>query len=381
MKFLSLIVRNALRNKRRSLLTLASITLSLFLMTTLLTVMTELERPPAAKEAAFRLVTRSAVSLGTPLPVSYQQPINQIAGVASTMQMQWFGGVYVDERNFFAQFACEPAKFAGLFPEYRIDRAQLADFVSDRTGCLAGRRLADRFGWKVGDRITLQGRIFPVDLVLTVRALFDAEDSSALFFNIEYLNEGLKPLGSGDVVGTFYIMAKSADDIPRIMDAVDAKFRNSLAQTKTETERAFQLSFVSMLGNIKTLIVSISSVIVFAILLVVANTIGMSIRERTTEIAVLKTIGFRNRLVFALLLAESLCLGLIAWLIGSVGARLLYSSIDFGAINLMFIQRLEVTPQTLAIGFGVAMLIASLSTIVPAYRAAQMTIATALRNV
>ena len=381
MKFLSLIVRNALRNKRRSLLTLASITLSLFLMTTLLTVMTELERPPAAKEAAFRLVTRSAVSLGTPLPVSYQQPINQIAGVASTMQMQWFGGVYVDERNFFAQFACEPAKFAGLFPEYRIDRAQLADFVSDRTGCLAGRRLADRFGWKVGDRITLQGRIFPVDLVLTVRALFDAEDSSALFFNIEYLNEGLKPLGSGDVVGTFYIMAKSADDIPRIMDAVDAKFRNSLAQTKTETERAFQLSFVSMLGNIKTLIVSISSVIVFAILLVVANTMGMSIRERTTEIAVLKTIGFRNRLVFALLLAESLCLGLIAWLIGSVGARLLYSSIDFGAINLMFIQRLEVTPQTLAIGFGVAMLIASLSTIVPAYRAAQMTIATALRNV
>jgi len=381
MKFLSLIVRNALRNKRRSLLTLASITLSLFLMTTLLTVVTELERPPAAKEAAFRLVTRSAVSLGTPLPVSYQQTINQIAGVASTMQMQWFGGVYVDERNFFAQFACEPAKFAGLFPEYRIDRAQLADFVSDRTGCLVGRRLADRFGWKVGDRITLQGRIFPVDLVLTVRALFDAEDSSALFFNIEYLNEGLKPLGSGDVVGTFYIMAKSADDIPRIMDTVDAKFRNSLAQTKTETERAFQLSFVSMLGNIKTLIVSISSVIVFAILLVVANTIGMSIRERTTEIAVLKTIGFRNRLVFALLLAESLCLGLIAWLIGSVGARLLYSSIDFGAINLMFIQRLEVTPQTLAIGFGVAMLIASLSTIVPAYRAAQMTIATALRNV
>ena len=381
MKFLSLIVRNALRNKRRSLLTLASIALSLFLMTTLLTVMTELERPPAAKEAAFRLVTRSAVSLGTPLPVSYQQTIDQIAGVASTMQMQWFGGVYVDERNFFAQFACEPGKFAGLFPEYRIDRAQLADFVSDRTGCLVGRRLADRFGWKVGDRITLQGRIFPVDLVLTVRALFDAEDSSALFFNIEYLNEGLKPLGSGDVVGTFYIMAKSAEDIPRIMDTVDAKFRNSLAQTKTETERAFQLSFVSMLGNIKTLIVSISSVIVFAILLVVANTMGMSIRERTTEIAVLKTIGFRNRLVFTLLLAESLCLGLIAWLIGSVGARLLYSSLDFGAINLMFIQRLEVTPQTLAIGFGVAMLIASLSTIVPAYRAAQMTIATALRNV
>jgi putative ABC transport system permease protein len=136
-----------------------------------------------------------------------------------------------------------------------------------------------------------------------------------------------------------------------------------------------------MLGNIKTLIVSISSVIVFAILLVVANTMGMSIRERTTEIAVLKTIGFRNRLVFALLLAESLCLGLIAWLIGSVGARLLYSSLDFAAMNLMFVQRLEVTPQTLAIGFGVAMLIASLSTIVPAYRAAQMTIATALRNV
>src|SRR5258706_13637114 len=177
MKFLSLILRNALRNKRRSLLTLASITLSLFLMTTLLTVVTELERRPAAQEAAFRLVTRSAVSLGTPLPVSYQQTIDQIPGVAATMQMQWFGGVYVDERNFFAQFGCEPAKFARLFPEYKIDRAELADFVRDRTGCLVGRRLADRFGWKVGDRITLQGRIFPVDLILTIRGLFDAEDS------------------------------------------------------------------------------------------------------------------------------------------------------------------------------------------------------------
>jgi putative ABC transport system permease protein len=165
------------------------------------------------------------------------------------------------------------------------------------------------------------------------------------------------------------------------MDAVDAKFRNSLAQTKTETERAFQLSFVSMLGNIKTLIISVSSVIVFTILLVVANSMGMSIRERTTEIAVLKTMGFRNRLILMLLISESLLLGLIAWLLGSVGARMLYSNLDYSKISLFFLERLHVTTRTLLIGLGVAMLIAFASTIVPAYRAAKMTIATALRNV
>ncbi|MCI0337275.1 MAG: ABC transporter permease [Acidobacteria bacterium] len=381
MKFLRLIWLNAVRNRRRSILTVLSIALSLFLMTTLLTVVTELERVPAAQEAALRLVTRNAISLANPLPIAYQQQIDLIPGVATTMQMQWFGGVYVDESNFFAQFGCEPRKFARMYPEYRIDPAQLSDFVRDRTGCLAGRILVDRYGWKIGDRITLQGRIFPVDLQLTIRAIYDGEDTTALFFDQEYLNESLKSQGDADYIGTIFIMAKSAEDVPRIMDAVDEKFRNSLAQTKTETERAFQLSFVSMLGNIKTLIISVSSVIVFTILLVVANSMGMSIRERTTEIAVLKTMGFRNRLVLILLVSESLLLGLIAWLLGSVGARMLYNNLDYTKINLFFIGRLEVTPNTVLIGFGVAMLIAFASTIVPAYRAAKMTIATALRNV
>ena len=381
MKYLRLIWRNALRNRRRSVLTVLSIALSLFLMTTLLTVVTELEKPPSSQDASLRLVTRNAVSLGEPLPMAYQKVIDQIPGVAATTQMQWFGGVYVDERNFFAQFGCEPEKISKVFPDYRIDPSQLDSFIRDRTGALAGRKLAERFGWKIGDRITLQGRIFPTDLQLTIRAIYDYEDPSALFFNQKYLDESLKGNDYEGSIGTFYIMAKSADDVPKIMDAVDAKFHNSLAQTKTETERAFQLSFVSMLGNIKTLIISVSSVIVFMILLVVANTMGMSIRERTTEIAVLKTMGFRRRLVLELLIAESLCLGLIAWLFGSVGARLLYSSIDFSKMNVIFIQGLDVTPQTLVIGLGVAILIAFTSTIVPAYRATQMTIAAALRNI
>jgi putative ABC transport system permease protein len=381
MKFLRLIWLNALRNKRRSILTVLSIALSLFLMTTLLTVVTELERKPAAEEAMLRLVTRNAISLANPLPVAYQQQIEQIPGVAVSMQMQWFGGVYIDERNFFAQFGCEPRKLARMYPEYKIDPTQLSDFVRDRTGTLVGQKLAERYGWKIGDRITLQGRIFPVDLQLTIRGIYESEDSSAIYFDQEYLNENLKSQGEGDTIGTIFIMAKSAADVPRIMDAVDARFRNSLAQTKTETERAFQLSFVSMLGNIKTLIISVSSVIVFTILLVVANTMGMSIRERTTEIAVLKTMGFRTKLVLFLLVSESLLLGLLAWLLGSVGARMLYSSLDYSKMNLFFIERLEVKPQTLLIGFGVAMLIAFASTIAPAYRAAKMTIASALRNV
>jgi len=381
MKYLGLIWRNALRNRRRSILTVTSIGLSLFLITTLLTVVTELEKPPKAREAALRLVTRNAVSLATPLPVAYQQVIDLIPGVSATSVIQWFGGIYIDERNFFAQFGCEPQKISRVFPDFQVDPAQLAEFINDRTGAMAGIKLVERFGWKIGDRITLQGRIFPVDLQLTIRAIYDGEDPSALYFNQKYLQESLRGGDSEGEIGTIFIMARTPEDVPKIMDAVDAKFHNSLAQTKTETERAFQLSFVSMLGNIKTLIISISSVIVFMILLIVANTMGMSIRERTTEIAVLKTIGFRNRLVLTLLVAESLCLGLIAWLVGSLGARLLYSSIDFSKIPFMFIQSLYVTPRTLAIGFGIAMLIAFASTIVPAYRAARMTIAAALRNV
>jgi putative ABC transport system permease protein len=380
-KYLQLIWRNALRNRRRSALTVTSIALSLFLITTLLTVVSELEKPPAAQEASLRLVTRNAVSLGTPLPIAYQQVIDQIEGVVATTQLQWFGGIYVDERNFFAQFGCEPEKMSKLYPDMKVDPGQLANFINDQTGAMAGIKLIERFGWKIGDRITLQGRIFPTDLQLTIRAIYDGEDPSALFFNQRYLQESLKSTEYDGYIGTFTIMAKSAEDVPKIMDAVDSKFRNSLAQTKTETERAFQLSFVSMMGNVKTLIISVSSVIVFMILLIVANTVGMSIRERTTEIAVLKTIGFHNRVVLALLLAESFCLALIAWLIGSLGARLLYSSLDFTKINMPFLQSLNVTSQTLAIGFGVAMLIAFASTIVPAYRAARMTIATALRNV
>ncbi len=383
MKYFRLIWRNAWRNKRRSGLTVLSIALSLFLMTSLLTVVTEFERPPASQAATLRLVTRNAVSLATPLPVAYGRQIEQLPGVALTMQMQWFGGVYIDERNFFAQFGCEPDKLARMYPENKYDPGELAAFIRDQTGCLVGKRLVERFGWKVGDRVTLQGRIFPVDLQLTIRGTYDGPDPTALFFNQRYLRESLKASSRGDAdyIGTIFVMAKTPEDVPRLMDAIDAKFRNSLAQTKTETERAFELSFVSMLGNIKTLIVSVSSVIVFTILLVVANTMGMSIRERTTEIAVMKTMGFRSRLVLALLVAESLLLALLAWLIGSVGARLLYSSIDFTQLNFPFIQRLLVTPQTLLIGLGVALLIALASTLVPAYRASQMTIASALRNI
>jgi putative ABC transport system permease protein len=203
MKFLRLIWINALRNKRRSTLTVLSIALSLFLMTTLLTVVTELERTPASQEAALRLVTRNAISLANPLPIAYQQQIDQVSGVTATMQMQWFGGIYVDERNFFAQFGCEPHKFSRIFPELKVDPIPLGDFIRDRTGCLVGRKLVDRYGWKIGDRITLQGRIFPADLQLTIRAIYDGEDASVLFFNQEYLNESLKSQGTADSIGTF----------------------------------------------------------------------------------------------------------------------------------------------------------------------------------
>jgi putative ABC transport system permease protein len=374
---LAFVWKNITRNRRRTVLTILSIALSLFLLSTLMTVLTELGRESPDGDQHLRLVVRRASSLGDPLPESYLDRLKRVPGVRMVHALSWFGGIYVDERNFFANFGCDPETLFLMFNENRAPPEQLAAFKKERTAAVAGRKLAERFKWRLGDKITLQGTIYPVDLEFTLRGIYTGLDETAFFFHHAYLDEAL---GRPGKVGTFWLKAASAAEVPVIAERVDAMFKNSDAETKTETERAFQLGFVAMLGNIKTLISSISSVVVFTILLVTANTMAMSIRERAREIAILKTLGFTRRRLLGLLVAESAGIALAGGLLGTLGARLFYSLVDVWKHTQGFFPIFVVEPETIAVGLLLSVLIGVTSAAVPAYRVSQQTIAHALRR-
>ncbi len=369
--------KNMVRNRRRTVLTVLSIGLSLFLLSTLMTVLTELERESEGGDQHLRLVVRRASSLGDPLPEAYLEKLKRVPGVRMVSVLSWFGGIYVDERNFFANFGCDPETIFPMWNENRLPPEQLAAFQKERTAAVAGRKLAERFGWRLGDKITLQGTIYPIDLEFTLRGIYTGLDETAFFFHHAYLDEAL---GRPGKVGTFWLKAATAADVPRIAERVDALFKNSDAETKTETERAFQLGFVAMLGNIKSLVVSISSVVVFTILLVTANTMAMAIRERAREIAILKTLGFRRRQILGLLMGESAAIALAGGLLGTVGARCFYSIFDVWKHTKGFFPIFIVEPETIAVGLVLAVLIGLVSAALPAYRTSGQTIAAALRR-
>ena len=377
MNTISLIWKNIARNRRRTVLTVLSIGLSLFLLSTLMTVLTELERESPDGDQHLRLVVRRASSLGDPLPEAYLEKLKRVPGVRLAHVLSWFGGVYVDERNFFANFACDPETLFAMFNENHVPPEQLAAFKKERTAAVAGRKLAERFTWRLGDAITLKGTIYPVDLEFTLRGTYTGLDETAFFFHHAYLDEAL---GRPGKVGTFWLKAATADEVPRIIDRVDAMFKNSDAETKTETERAFQLGFVAMLGNVKTLVVGISSVVVFTILLVTANTMAMAIRERAREIAVLKTLGFSRGRILGLLMGESAAIAFAGGLVGTLGARLFYSAVDVWKHTQGFFPIFIVEPETIALGLTLAVLIGMASAAIPAYRMSRQTIAQALRR-
>ncbi len=379
MKFFGLIVRNALRNRRRTILTVLSISVALFMLATLRTILTELNRPDVEEGLkARRIVVRRATSLVDPLPEAHRETLRRIPGVLLVNTMNWFGGIYKEEKNFFANFAVDPEQHLAMWPEYHAPPAHAAAWVSERTAAMAGRRLAERFGWKLGDRITLVGTIYAVDLEFTLRALYTGPDETAFFFHRAYLEE---VLGRPGRVGTFWLLAESHAAVPRIIDTVDAAFRNTSAETKTETERAFQLGFVQMLGNIKGLIAVVSSVVVFAICLVTANTMAMAIRERTAEIAILKTLGFGRRRILGLLLSESAGIALAGGLLGTGGAWLFYRTVDVWRMTGGFFRRFDVQPDTIAAGVVLALVIGLVSAAIPAVQVVRRSIADSLRHI
>ncbi|MFQ5930036.1 MAG: ABC transporter permease [Acidobacteriota bacterium] len=380
MKFLRLLLKNVFRNRRRTFLTVTSIAVSLFLVATLRTVLTELQNPPETPESALRLVTRHKISLANVLPIAYREKIAKVEGVEAVIGSMWFGGVYKDPSNFFAQFSVNTDGFFEVNGEMVIPEDQKQAFLEDRTGAIAGENLADRFEWKIGDKIHLKGALFSFDPELTLRGIYEggSDEGNTLFFHWDYFNEGM---GNTDFTGTYSIKARSAEDVPQIAEQVDALFQNSAAPTKTESEKAFLLGFVEMMGNVQFFITSICAVVIFAIILVAANTMAMSIRERVREIGVLKALGFRKLQILSLLLGESIFLALGGALIGSWSARILYSGVSMAKVTGGMIQRFYVTPETLLLCAAIGLFVGILSAGIPAWRASQRSVVDALRRV
>lgn len=380
LKFLSLVWKNATRNRRRSLLTIASIAASFCLLGVLLAIYVALflttDTSPAGSR---RLVTRNRISLTQIMPISYLARIRQVPGVEAVMAYQWFGGVYKEPKNFFARLACEPDQLFKLYPDYQISPEEKAAFLKDRAGAVLGRDLAAKFNIKVGDKITLKGDIFPVDLEFNVRGLFDVDkNEEVMWFNIDYLWKSL-PADQRDFAGTYLSLAQSTEDTPAIAQQIDALFRNAPVQTKTETESAFAASFVSFLGNVKLYLFAISAAITFTILLVCGNTIAMSVRERVREVGILKTMGFTNGEVLGMILGEASVISLLGGALGCVIAWVLCKGVATSAGGFANLEGMTLAPWMWMTVIASAVVMGTLAAIVPAVGASRTSIVEAMR--
>ncbi|HXL15184.1 MAG TPA: FtsX-like permease family protein [Methylomirabilota bacterium] len=381
MKYLRLILANLMRSKRRTFLTVFSIAVALFLFCTLRTVITSFEASLRASQAT-RLVVRHAASLVFPLPLAYKERLAQVPGVTGVTYGNWFGGFYQDPKNQFAQFAMDVPTMLDLFPETVIPPDQVQAFRSERTSCVIGRALARKYGWKIGDQIPIVGTIYPGEWRFNVRGIYEGKtpdvDENTLFFHWDFLNESL-PEGRRNYVGIYWLRISSPDLAAPVSRRVDAIFENSTQPTKTETEKAFQAGFISMIGNVQLLLTIIGSAIVFAIMLVTINTMMMAARERTTEIAVLKTLGFSDGLILRLVAGEALVVSLLGGLLGCGLAALVFHETDFTGGG--FFPNFRVLPATILTGLLLAAVMGILSGVGPAISAARLRIASALRKV
>ncbi len=384
MNSLKLILRNALRHKLRTGLTVVGLIVAVLAFGLLQTVV-DAWYAGANSAAPNRLVTRNAISLVFPMPLHYREKIRAIPGVRGVAPFNWFGGYYQDPKNFFAQFAVDPLPFLAMYPEYRIAEDELRAFLRDRKGAIIGRKLADRYGFKIGDTIPLQGTIYPGVWTFTVRAIYhgaDAKtDDSQMLFHWEYLNETMKQRSPrrGDQVGVFMVQIAAPERSAEIGQAIDALFRNSLAETLTETEKAFQLGFVAMTEAIVVAIRIVSFVVIFVILAVMANTMAMTARERAPEYATLKALGFGPGYVARLVFGESLAIALAG---AGLGVALTFPvAAWFGAELGQFFPVFEVSAGTVALQIACALAVGVAAALLPGRNAARVRIVEGLRAI
>jgi putative ABC transport system permease protein len=382
-RYLPLTLKNSIRNRRRSILTVASIAVSLCLLGCLIAIYEVLFYKDATPGQALRLVARHRVSLAQALPSSHEEKIARIPGVKTISVWNWFGGTYKDNRdpkNFFAQFGVEPRPFLSIRTQLQMQDEQRRAFISERTACVISRDLAEKLGLKIGDRVTLKSPIYSVNLDLYVRGIFDDPDAlKTLFFNWEYLRQALPP-ARREFVGTFAILANNPEDVPRIAKAVDDMFDNSPYPTKTESEQQFALSFVSFLGNIKLFLLSICGAVTFTILLVSGNTMAMSVRERIKEVGVLKTLGFTNNAILGIIVGEAATISVVGGIVGLLLCSVVTVAVGKAAENFgLQLPGLAVTPLVAALCLLVGLLIGVISSFVPAFNAARTNILDSLR--
>ena len=373
------IIRNALRNKRRAALTVLSVAVSCALLVTLLTLQRELTVPPESEAASLRVIVRNKVSLAQPLPAKQLATLDRIPGIVAVSPFSFFGGNFREETvTSFAQFAVDPARFAGLIVEGRIVDGSYENFISDRNSCLAGADTMKRYGLKIGDRMRFTGTFYPVDLDLKIAAVFQGTvDDRGVFFHHKLLDE---LLGDPGTVGTWYIRVASAEVANDVIARVNKAFENTAAEVRAETERAFQMSFISMLGNVKLLIGSISSVVVFTLLLVTVSTMSMAIRERFRELAILKSLGYRREELFSFILAESFGLAALGATLGIGAAWGFWTFTDLQQLTRGFLLYFEVTPRIVAAGAFVAVVLAIVAAVAPSIAVARMSVVEGLKT-
>ena len=381
MFLLKLVLRNAFRHRLRTFLTVTGLAVAVLAYGMLQTVV-DAWYAGAAAASATRLVTRSAISLAVWLPASYEARIRGMEGVKRVARSNWFGGVYQEPKNFFPQFAVSD-NYLDLYPEFVLTEAERAAWLRDRKGCLVGRQLADKFGFKVGDVLPIRGTIYPGTWEFVIRGVFDGAEpgkvTNHLLFHWDYLNETMrKAKRRADAVGVYIVGIDDIDSAAAIAVNIDAEFRNSLAETLTESEQAFQLGFVAMSDQIIAAIRIVSYVVILIILAVMANTMAMSARERTSEYATLKAIGFGPRFLALLILGESL---LICALGGALGMALTLPAAAFFKTVAAIFPIFAVSGGTLLAQAACALAVALTAAIVPAARAARVRIVDGLRAI
>ncbi len=384
MQILKLAFKNAFRHKIRTVLTIFAMIIAILAFGLLRTIVNAwYAGADAASEN--RIITRNAISIAFTLPISYKDRIKRVEGVTTVSYGNWFGGIYISEKNFFPNFAIEPVSYLKLYPEFILPPEQKEAFLKDKRGAIVGRIQAEKYGWKIGDKITLKGTIFPGNWEFVLRGIYKGRDKktdeSIFFFHWDYLNESLKKNAPrrADQVGIYIVGIKNRDDAAKISLEIDSMFKNSLAETITETEKAFNLSFVAMTEAIVMVIQVISYMIIVIIMFVVANTMAMTTRERIGEYAVLKAVGFDWKYISAVILAESLVISMLGT---AAGMLLIPPSAHYFHRSLEnFFPIFNISPNTYILSVFFGMLVGTAAAIVPMFRASKISIAEGLRRI
>jgi putative ABC transport system permease protein len=384
MFFLKLVVRNVFRAKLRSTLTIIGLVIAVLAFGLLQTVVRAWYAGSDAASAT-RLIARNAISLTFSMPVYYREKIRAVPGVTGVSVSNWFGGIYREPKNFFAQFAVDAPTYFPMYPEFIFEPDQYAAFLRDRRGAVVGRQLADLYGFKVGDTIPLKSTIYPGNWEFTVRAIYDARDETTItrqmYFHFDYLNEQIKKVfpRRADQAGVFVVGIADSSASADIARAIDAEFKNSLAETLTETEKAFTLGFVAMIETIVVAIEGVSYVVILIIMAVAANTMAMTARERLSEYATLKALGFAPHTVALLIMTEAILLAAIG---GAIGMLLTAPVVQvFHAATISVFAKMPLVPQTFYLQAACALVVGVVAGIVPAVRASRIRIVDGLRHV